>query len=120
LIMLIAVMTKRSKLNLGNQDIYTNIAGGLRVRETALDLPVCLAIASSFLDQPIEAHTAVFGEVSLSGEIKPALGQQKRLDQAKKLGYNKFINAQTASTLDEAMRQAFPKRPGQIKKHQTS
>src|SRR5690606_32302610 len=102
LLMLVAVMSKRLKMSLGNQDIYTNIAGGLRIKETALDLPVCLAIASSMLDQPLPAKTAVFGEVALSGEVKPVLGQQQRVEQAHKLGYNNLITAQTAASLEQA------------------
>ncbi len=107
LLMLIAVLTKRTKINLGNQDVYTNLAGGLKIKETALDLAVCLALISSIKDTPLPPKTVVFGEVSLSGQVKPVLGQQKRLDQAKKLGYNHCISADSAPTLAQAIQQAF-------------
>lgn len=109
LLMLIAVLTKRTKLNLGNQDVYTNLAGGLRIRETALDLAVCLALVSSMKDQPLPPHTVVFGEVSLSGEIKPVIGQSKRIEQARKMGYKHHISADSAKTLSQAIQQAFTK-----------
>ncbi len=107
LLMLIAVMSKRTKINLGNQDIYTNTAGGMKIRETALDLSVCLALASSALDKPLKQKTLVFGEVSLSGEVKPVLGQAKRLEQGKKLGYINHITSDTVKSVDQAIKKAF-------------
>jgi DNA repair protein RadA/Sms len=107
LLMLIAVLTKRTKLNLGNQDVYTNLAGGLKIRETALDLAVCLSLISSLKNQPLPANTVAFGEVSLAGEVKPVIGQQKRLDQAKKLGYRHSITSDSAKTITQAIQQAF-------------
>jgi DNA repair protein RadA/Sms len=106
--MLLAVLTKRTKLKLGNHDIYTNIAGGIKIRETALDLAICLSVASSMLDTPLEDGVLAFGEVSLSGEIKPVVGQQKRINQAKKLGYKKFITSDTVQNINQALAQAFP------------
>jgi len=108
LLMLIAVLSKRTKLKLGNQDIYTNIAGGIKIKETALDLAICLSITSSMLNKPLEEGTIVFGEVSLSGEVKPVIGQKKRLDQAKKLGYSKFITSETVKNISQAIQLAFP------------
>src|SRR5690606_2353581 len=97
-----------TKLKLGNQDIYTNIAGGIKIKETALDLAICLSITSSMLNKPLEEGTIVFGEVSLSGEVKPVIGQKKRLDQAKKLGYSKFITSETVKNISQAIQLAFP------------
>ena len=107
LLMLLAVLGKRTKLRLGNQDIYTNIAGGIKIRETALDLAVCLAVASSMMDKSLPDGTVVFGEVSLSGEVKPVLGQKKRIQQAKKLGYNTFITSDSVTTVTQAIQKAF-------------
>jgi DNA repair protein RadA/Sms len=107
LLMLIAVLTKRTKLALGNQDVYTNLAGGLRIRETALDLAVCLALVSSLKDKPLPERTVVFGEVSLAGEVKPVIGQAKRQEQAKKLGYKHCISSDSAQNLSQAIKQAF-------------
>ncbi len=108
LLMLLAVLSKRTKVRLDDQDIYTNIAGGMKVKETAVDLAVCLAVVSSALDISLPPKTVVFGEVSLSGAVKAVVGQKKRLDQAKKLGYKSFITADTAKTLNQALKQAFP------------
>lgn len=107
LLMLLAVLSKRTKLKLGNQDIYTNISGGMKIKETALDLAVCLAVASSALDKPLEEGMVVFGEVGLSGEIKPVAGQKKRIDQAKKLGHTKLITSDNAKTIAQAIQLAF-------------
>ncbi len=106
LLMLLAVLGKRTKLKLGNHDVYTNIAGGIKIRETALDLAVCLAVASSLLDTSLEDGVIAFGEVSLSGEIKPVVGQSKRIEQAKKLGYTRFITSDTAQNINQALQQA--------------
>lgn len=108
LLMLIAVLAKRTKVRLDDQDIYTNIAGGMKVKETALDLAVCLAVVSSAIDVPLAAGTVVFGEVSLSGEIKPVVGQKKRTEQAKKLGYERVISSDVVKRLPEALKMAFP------------
>jgi len=110
LLMLLAVVSKRTKLKLGNHDIYTNIAGGIKIKETALDLAVCLAVASSMLDTPFEDGLVVFGEVGLSGEIKPVVGQKKRIDQAKKLGYKKFITSDTVQNINQALQKASTKK----------
>lgn len=110
LLMLLAVLEKRTKLQLGNQDVYTNIAGGMKIKETAVDLAVCIAVASSVLDQPLPDGVIVFGEVSLSGDIKPVVGQKKRIDQARKLGYKTFINSESARSIPQALRQAFPQK----------
>lgn len=121
LLMLIAVLTKRTKLNLGNQDVYTNLAGGLHIRETALDLAVCLALVSSLKDQPLPPKTVAFGEISLAGEIKPVVGQQKRLEQAKKLGYDHAITADSAKSVSQAINQVFgPSRTAPARHSSTS
>ena len=61
------------------------------------------------LNQPLADGTIVFGEVSLSGEIKPVAGQKKRLDQAKKLGYKNFITSETVRNISQAIQIAFPR-----------
>ena len=110
LLMLVAVLSKRTKLNLGNQDIYTNVSGGMKIRETAIDLAICLALVSSILNKPLATDTLVFGEVGLSGEIRPVVGQQKRLDQAKKMGFKNYITPDRVHTLTGAIEKAFPQK----------
>ena len=84
---LCAVLTKRAKVNLTNQDVILNVVGGLKVNDPALDLPVCLAIISSLLNQTVEKKTIVMGEVGLGGEVRNIVKLKERLSEAKKLGY---------------------------------
>ncbi|MDP4038359.1 MAG: DNA repair protein RadA [bacterium] len=89
--MLCAVASKRGGLNLSNQDVYVNIVGGLKIIEPAIDLAIILAIASSFKNISVEDKLVVFGEVGLSGEIRSVSMGDKRLNEAKKLGFDKAI-----------------------------
>lgn len=93
--LLIAVLTKRCGLKLHNQDITINIAGGFKVQEPAVDLAVCMAIAGAFQNRPIDIKTAVFGEVGLSGEIRPVNQNSLRIKEAEKLGFENVITAKT-------------------------
>ena len=88
---LTAVLTKRAGVNLTNQDVLVNVVGGLKVNDPSLDLAVCLAIVSSLLNQVIDRKTIVLGEVGLSGEIRQVGKLNERLQEAKKLGFNKAI-----------------------------
>jgi len=88
---LIAVLTKRTKFNLTNQDVILNIVGGLKINEPALDLAICLAIASSLLNQATNRQTVVLGEVGLGGEIRQVNKLEQRLREAEKLGFTKAI-----------------------------
>jgi len=89
--MLIAVISKIGKVNLENQDVYLNIAGGLKTKETAIDLAVIMAIVSAFLDKSINGETIVLGEVGLSGEIRPISQLEARINEAKKLGFKNIV-----------------------------
>ncbi len=88
---LTAVLTKRTKFNLTNQDVILNIVGGLKINEPALDLAICLAIASSLLNQAINRQTVVIGEVGLGGEIRQVNKLEQRLKESEKLGFIKAI-----------------------------
>ncbi len=87
LAMILAVLDARCGLGLGGQDIYLNVAGGLRIGEPAADLAVAAALVSSFTDRPIAADTVVMGEISLSGEIRPVAQIPARLKESAKLGF---------------------------------
>jgi DNA repair protein RadA/Sms len=89
--LLIAVLTKRCGLKLHNQDVTINIAGGFKVQEPAVDLAVCLAIASAFKNKPIENKIAAFGEVGLSGEVRTVNQTASRIKEAEKLGFENII-----------------------------
>ncbi len=89
--LLIAVLERRTKLNLSDKDIYINVVGGLKLGDPAADLAVCMAIASAAAGRRLDDGIVVFGEVGLGGEVRSARAAQKRLDEAKKLGFTKAI-----------------------------
>jgi len=87
LAMIIAVLDARCGLGLGAYDIYLNVAGGLRITEPAADMAVAAALISSLSDRPIPEETILFGEISLSGEIRPVSQADARLKESAKLGF---------------------------------
>ena len=90
-VMLIAVLEKRARLQMGNFDTYVNIAGGLRIIEPSLDASVLLALASSHRNKTVDPFTMVFGEVGLAGEMRAVTMADKRLMEAAKLGFTSCI-----------------------------
>ncbi|MDA0710739.1 MAG: DNA repair protein RadA [bacterium] len=91
LAILIAVLEKRSGLQLGSQDIFLNVAGGLRLEEPAADLGVALSMVSSFRNKRVPHDTAVFGELGLGGEIRPVGQIDRRISEAHKLGFARCL-----------------------------
>ena len=91
LTLLIAVLEKKAGLTLGNQDVYLNVVGGLKVNEPAIDLGVVLATASSFKNIPIPKDVVALGEVGLTGEVRAINLIEKRLKEAEKLGFKTCI-----------------------------
>jgi DNA repair protein RadA/Sms len=89
--LLIAMLEKRVGMQLIGDDVFVNIAGGLAVDEPAVDLGLVTAIASSFRNQPIDAHTAVFGEVGLTGEIRGSSQAPVRAREAQALGFKRIV-----------------------------
>ena len=89
--LLMAVLEKRLGLQLGNCDAYVNIAGGMKITEPAVDLGMAMAIVSSFKNRPIDEKTVAFGEVGLSGEVRAVSMAEKRVQEAKKLGFTTCI-----------------------------
>ncbi len=89
--LLVAMLERRTKLNLSDQDIYINIVGGMRVTEPAADLAVCMAIGSAAKGLQLHDDAVVFGEVGLSGEVRHVPYAEKRISEAKKLGYTMAI-----------------------------
>ena len=85
--MLLAVLETRCGLRLSNNDVYLNVAGGLRVSEPACDLAVAAALASAACDQPADPGTVFFGEVGLSGEVRQVAQSEARMKEAQKLGF---------------------------------
>ncbi|MBE3564856.1 MAG: DNA repair protein RadA [Thermogemmatispora sp.] len=91
LLMLLAVLTKRVGLALGNHDVYTNVVGGFTLEEPAVDLGVAAAIASSYRDRRIPPDLALIGEVGLSGELRPVSRLGLRVREAAKLGFKRCL-----------------------------
>jgi DNA repair protein RadA/Sms len=89
--LLVAVLEKKVGLNLAQQDIFVNLAGGARVDEPAVDLGVVCAVASSYLDKPIPSKTMVIGEVGLAGEVRGIHQAEVRIKEAFKLGFQRCL-----------------------------
>lgn len=89
--MLLAVLEKRVGFKLAQKDVFINIAGGLRVNDPAIDLPVLAAVLSSNMDIALDAETCLTGEVGLAGEIRPVNRIDQRIQEAQKLGFKRII-----------------------------
>lgn len=125
LLLIIAVLSKRSGLGLGNQDVLVNLVGGLRVSEPAMDLAVATSLASSVLDRSIDQNMVVVGEVGLNGEVRGVSQMERRLAEAARQGFGMCIapaaslkdvrvpdgiRAAGVNTLREALRLALPRK----------
>ena len=95
LTLLMAVIEKRAGFNLGSQDAYLNIVGGIRVNEPALDLGIVLATVSSFKNRSIKNDVVAIGEVGLTGEVRSVNMIEKRIKEAEKMGYKTIIIPQS-------------------------
>ncbi len=91
LAMLLAVLHRHAQISLLDQDVFINVVGGLQVRETAADLAVVFAAVSSFRDRALPGGLAVFGELGLSGELRPVSGGEERIAEAAKQGFSRII-----------------------------
>jgi len=89
--LLIAVLERRTKLNLSDKDIYINVVGGLKLSDPAADLAICMAIASAAAGKRLDDGIVVFGEVGLGGEIRSVHSGDRRVAEAKKLGFTQAI-----------------------------
>lgn len=89
--LLATVINKRANINLSNFDIYLNIAGGLTLKEPALDLAVCSSVLSAYQDQLLPEKSVIFGEVGLAGEVRSVVKTRERVKEAVKLGFKKII-----------------------------
>ena len=126
LLLVCAVLTRRAGISLASQDVIVNIAGGIRVAEPAADLAVALAIISSVRDVPLAHRTAAFGEIGLSGEVRPVSQRERRVAEVARLGLGSCllptarigdphdgedgIDTVPVSSLRQAVRSAMPSR----------
>jgi len=89
--LLVAILDKKVELHLAGQDIFVNVAGGVRLDEPAVDLAAIAALASSHLNRPVEAKTVIFGEVGLTGEVRAVSQPELRVKEAARLGFDRCI-----------------------------
>jgi DNA repair protein RadA/Sms len=94
--MVLAVLEAHCGVRLGGHDVYLNVAGGLRIQEPAADLAAAAALVSSLANAPLPADAVYFGEVSLSGAIRPVAQAQARLKEAAKLGFVRAVVPEAA------------------------
>ncbi len=101
LLLITAVLSKRARLKLSDQDVIVNVTGGLRITEPAADLGVALALVSSLRDRPLAAGLVVFGELGLGGEIRTVSQPARRLAEAERLGFDACVLPAGAKTTGE-------------------
>ncbi|MGE5247386.1 MAG: DNA repair protein RadA [Verrucomicrobiota bacterium] len=90
-ILMCAILERKAGVALYNQDVFVNVAGGIRIDEPAADLALCCALAGSFRDQAVPPGTAVFGEVGLGGEVRAVPMAEMRLNEAAKMGFSRVV-----------------------------
>ncbi len=91
LLLMLAVLDKKAGLHMNQEDVYVNIAGGLRVEEPAIDLALCISLASSFKNKPVSPRTFTFGEVGLAGEIRGVSQAELRIREGQRLGFDRCV-----------------------------
>ncbi len=101
-LMLIAVLARHAGLNLTGHDVYVNVAGGLRIEEPAADLAVAAALASSLRERAVRSGTVLAGELALSGRLRPVSRPERRLAEARRLGFDRLITGPARGDLPTA------------------
>jgi DNA repair protein RadA/Sms len=91
LAMIVAVLSRHAGVGLGSSDVFVNVAGGVRTDEPGADLPVALAIASAAKGSPVRESLAAFGEIGLTGRLRPATQAERRLEECAKLGLAEVV-----------------------------
>lgn len=89
--LLLAVLEKRAGLQILGQDVFMNVAGGVKIEEPAIDLAISIALVSSFLNKPLDPGVVVFGEIGLAGEVRGVSQIDMRINEAQKLGFTKCV-----------------------------
>ena len=108
-----AVIEKRCGLVFSDQDIYVNVAGGIRLSESSIDAAIAIALYSARVDLPVSSNTVIFGELSLAGEIRLVSKSKQRIKAAKQAGFSKVLSPEddnsslTVSTIKELIKKAF-------------
>ncbi len=104
--MVLAVLEAHGGLKLGMHDVYLNVAGGLRITEPSADLAAAAALVSSLSGSPLPPDTVYFGEMGLSGAIRPVAQEQARLKEAAKLGFSNAVSP--APRVDKKAKERLP------------
>jgi DNA repair protein RadA/Sms len=107
LAMIVAVLGRHARVALGTADVFVNVAGGVRIDEPGADLAIALAIASAAKGVPTQEGLAAFGEIGLTGRLRPATQTERRLEECKKLGIKVVIAPDKADTVAQAVRAAL-------------
>ena len=107
--LLIAILEKKCKIDLSQQDVFVNVAGGFKVAEYGVDLAVCMALLSSYHNKNITSDLCAFGECGLLGEIRRVPQMDKRISEAKKLGFKKIISPNDYKNIADLSAELFPK-----------
>jgi DNA repair protein RadA/Sms len=114
LAMIVAVLSRHARVALGQADVFVNVAGGVRIDEPGADLAVALAIASAARRVPVKSGVAAFGEIGLTGRLRPAAQAERRLEECGKLGLSAVVapagtvaNGKIAVEAAETLRQAI-------------
>ena len=106
--LLLAVLSRRCGLSIYESDVYVTVMGGISIKnDPSADLAVCLSLASAYFNKAIDRKTVAFGEVGLLGEIRDVVLQDKRLKEAKRLGFNRLVTSQKYAFLQKAIKEMF-------------
>jgi DNA repair protein RadA/Sms len=108
LLQVLAVLDRRADLALGSYDVYVSIAGGIRVGEPAVDLPLALALASSRRDRPLISDAVTFGEIGLTGDIRAVPHGQARLKEAARMGFARSVGSRVDAVPSAAFEHVAP------------
>ena len=104
---IIATLNRYANMKLDSSDVYVNVVGGLKLSEPAVDLAVAMAIASSKLKKPLPSDLVIMGEVGLSGEVRNISQLDKRIKEAKKMGFTSILSPKEVKGLNEAVKKFF-------------
>ncbi len=102
--LMLAILQKRCGIPLGDYDVFVNVVGGVTIKDPGADLAVCLSIASSYFDKPLANKFVAIGEVDLLGEVRAAASQEKRIKEARRVGYSLIASNKETKYINQAIK----------------
>ena len=102
--MLLAVLFRRANVPMYDMDVFVNVAGGIKANDPSMDLAICLSVASSFYEKPLPKKFLALGEIGLSGEVRKVAMQEKRLKDAKRLGFSDVADSTSFKYLSQVIK----------------